>query len=217
MCVLLEWLWGSTWARHRCAPTYTKTLTMTVSPKHIALRNQLLPETQTALSASHQQMAHQSAHQWEMVHTLYIYIYIICGCITLLLLQNNHIVLMNATTQNVIIITLNAEIMQLQHSSCASLCFVLEMKKKKILEQFVSFQRHKARCDKTWALNQMGSNMLAVLWLNTKMYTPPCDQSLARRNKTLSLKLRLVLIWNARQRSRPKHQIFHRVLWSVWT
>lgn len=131
MCVLLEWLWGSTWARHRCAPTYTKTLTMTVSPKHIALRNQLLPETQTALSASHQQMAHQSAHQWEMVHTLYIYIYIICGCITLLLLQNNHIVLMNATTQNVIIITLNAEIMQLQHSSCASLCFVLEMKKKR--------------------------------------------------------------------------------------
>lgn len=33
MCVLLEWLWGSTWARHRCAPTYTKALTMTVSPK----------------------------------------------------------------------------------------------------------------------------------------------------------------------------------------
>lgn len=39
---LLEWLWGSTWARHCCAPTWTKALTTTVrSKKHAALRNQL--------------------------------------------------------------------------------------------------------------------------------------------------------------------------------
>lgn len=65
-------------------------------------------------------------------YCIYIYIYIIYGCITLLLLQNNQIILMNATTQNVIIITFNAEIMQLQYLICASLCFLLEMKKKGI-------------------------------------------------------------------------------------
>lgn len=97
-------------------------------------------------------------------------------------------------------IILNTETMQLQYLSCASLCFLLEIKKKKVSGQcVVSFERHKARWEKKLTLNQIGGNILAVLWFNTKIDTPPCDKSLARRNKTLSLKLRLLLVWNALQ------------------
>lgn len=59
--VSLEWLWQSTWARHRWAPTSTKALQMTVSPKHTppGERNGCLH--QAAPSASHQQAVHWSA------------------------------------------------------------------------------------------------------------------------------------------------------------
>lgn len=69
VCVLLEWLWGSTWAWHRCAPMYTKALTMTVSTNTSGPREIHHRLFQSARAAPHQQGALLLAH-WVMVQTV---------------------------------------------------------------------------------------------------------------------------------------------------
>lgn len=71
VCVLLEWLWGSTWAWHRCAPTYTKALTMRVNPKHIGQRNHLLPSSDCTYSLSPAGGA--AAHWGETMHPVWVH------------------------------------------------------------------------------------------------------------------------------------------------
>lgn len=130
MCVLLEWLWGSTWAWHHCAPTYTKALTMTVSPKthrsekstaaYFRLHLQLLTSRRRCSQLINKRwcIPSQAANVGGVLHCFY---------------SKLNWLLINVTTQNVklkkIKIILNAE-MQLQYLSGASLCFLLEMKKR---------------------------------------------------------------------------------------